>query len=760
MFTDDGRRVPATASLPPEPVWLLHPHQTQTGAPLELHVTGDVPDESEVPTPYGWLGWTLRRIDLTQVTELRLGDGTPRRVKGARRAQLHLDPPLPGTCSLTGAPVVATPPRLTLPTDPGVVTGWSVRIRRSGSGFDQQTSAMIRITHDTTIDPWHQLPRPLVGSYEVTVRGPLGRGLSRTLELAEGLHTHANPPWRAIRTDGLEPATVHASTHLPGLTVTPTQVPLGPKDTTAEIQVHSPAGSATVRVTPAHMAVQRLDGNSRADWSLQPLRLDSETIGAGELLIRLPGAASAQLVVKAAGRERQTVTSGATYGQPLARFPLAAIADTVTTHTIAQLDVRVDGQDFPVAHCAPQRLATSVHIDGDRLTLVDALPTDSLVAGLYQVYAPWRPPHVVTIHHDLTSDPLPADITTAGPLVAHLRIEDPWVPADRPDWPGPDNTFDITDREWKPRGHDTGEDTLSGHLAGVGDLPTDPDIAPLLIDLYHRADDLRGKVTTDVRGTCAVLRRHPGPALTALVRSTASADRLVAPLVHSGLIAAPPDTYVDERDEARLWGISPLAGMLATAHRLGDQHGSGELREQILAVCGEVARQLLDGDSDPHPTVGRFDESAVHLAQLPAEQRDRMWKAMRIVPGGLLDADERLTAARQLFDVRIRPGLGRVSRAARSLLAESWPQIQSAGGRRVTDAVDARMPTSGWQALPAVSLTLAFVARLAARGHAGCEHLLPRTLPHHATLARSAPRLVTIDLLLAEFTLTGTGAAR
>jgi hypothetical protein len=52
------------------------------------------------------------------------------------------------------------------------------------------------------------------------------------------------------------------------------------------------------------------------------------------------------------------------------------------------------------------------------------------------------------------------------------------------------------------------------------------------------------------------------------------------------------------------------------------------------------------------------------------------------------------------------------------------------------------------------------VARLAARGHTGCDRLLPRILPYHATLARSAPRLVTIDLILAEFTLIGSGAGR
>ncbi|MEO3777966.1 hypothetical protein ABGB16_14185 [Micromonospora sp. B11E3] len=755
VFTDDGRRLPATSSLPPEPVWLLYPQENDARAPLELHVTGELGDLGDVPAPYGWLGWTLRRVDLTHTSELRLGDGAPRRVKGARRAQLRLDPPLAGVFNPAGAPVVAAAPALTLPTELGVATEWSIRIRR---GSEQLFSEAVTVTRDTTVDPWQRLPRPLVGTYEVTVRGPLGRGLSRTLELAEGLNARSNPSWREMRADGLEPAAVRATPTLHHLTVTPTEARLGSKDLAAEVRLDSPAGAATVRVTPAHMAVQRLSGGTRADWSLQPLRLDTETIGEGELLVRLPHVTDAQLVVKAAGRELQTVATGATYGQPLARFSLAAIADTVGVHGIAQLDVRVNGQDIPVARCTPRRLASSVLVEDDRLHLVGGVYADGLVAGLYQVYAPWRPPHVVSLHRDLISDSLPSEVTAAGPLVALLRVEDPWVPAEWPDWPGAENAFDIADREWKPSAHDGAEDAVSGYLAGLDDLPDRPDIAPLLIDLYHRADDLRGRVTRDVRGACTGLRQHPGPTLTALTRTTTSADRLVAPLVHSGLIAAPPREYVGERDELRLWGISALAGMLASAHRLGVR--DEQLREQISAVCGDVALRILDGGDDPHRIVGRFDESALRLAALPVEIRDQMWRAMRIVPGGLLDADERVTAARHLFEVRIRPGLGRVSSAARDLLLDSRQQLHAGGGTRVTEAVRARNPTSGWQALPAVSLALAFVARLAARGHDGCARLLPRTLPAHATLARSAPRLVTIDLLLAEFILIGSGVAR
>ncbi|MFY1614705.1 hypothetical protein [Micromonospora sp. WMMD736] len=759
VFTEDGRRVPATSGLPPEPVWLLYPHESDGGGPLELQVDGDLVDTYDVPAPYGWLGWTLRRADLRQVSQLRLGGGTPRRVKGARRAQLQLAQPLPGVSSLSGAPVLATAPRLTLPTEPGVSTDWSIRIRRPDSGQLLHTESLSS-NHDTTVDPWRDLARPLVGAYEITVRGPLGRGLARTLEFAEGLSVISHPAWREITADGLEPATVGAHPTLPDLSVTPPMTHLGPADTAVELQLHSPGGATTVRVTPAHMALQRLGGGSRGEWSLQPLRLDTETIGEGELLVRLPRAVDARLIVRSGGRELQTVPSGETYGQPMARFGLAAIADTVGAHGLAQLDVRFDGQDFPAARCVPRRLASAVHLDDDRLVLVDGVRAEGLTAALYQVYAPWEPPYLARLSADLVSDPLPTRVTTAGPLVALLRIEDPWLPSDWPEWPGRDNAFDLAELTWQPTGQDPAGEAVSAYLAGAAALPDLPDIAPLLFDIYPRADDLRTRgVTANIRGAAALLRPHPAAALAALTKHRASADQVVAPLVHSGLIALPPDRYVSATDEARLWTASPLAAMLASAHRLPDIASHADLGEQIAAVCGEVATHLLAGGPDPYETVGRFDQSAEVFALLPAAERDRVWRAMRVVPGGLLDADERMVAARHLFEVRVRPGLGRLSSNAEGLLRALQKPLAECGGPRAVSALQARNPTRGWLALPALSLAFAFVARLAARGHAAPAELLPRILPLHATLARSAPRLVAIDLLLAEFLLTGAGAA-
>ncbi|WFE28352.1 hypothetical protein O7623_03825 [Solwaraspora sp. WMMD791] len=764
IFTDEGRRVPLTASLPPEPVWILHAARDGNGQPVTLHIdraaaasTGaggaDPAADGDLPVPYGWFGWTLRRVDLGQVTGLRLADGPARRVGTARRAQLRLSPPLPDVVSVAGTPVYGAAPLLTLPTEAGVATEWSIRVRRPGSA-ELLTGTSVRITDDTVTDPWEQLPRPLVGSYEITVRGPLGRGLSRTIDLAEGLTVAGHPVWRELRPDGLAPATVRLGAAASALRVDPPLTRLDPTQTSADVQLTAAGHTTTVRVTPPHMAAQWVSAGRTTPWSLQPLRLDTETVGDGELLVRLPAAVDADLVVTSGGQQRQTVASRATYGQPLARFPLAAIADTVRVCGSAQLAVRLSGQQFPVARCLPRQLAGTVHLKDDQLVLGDASPVNGLTAGVYQVLAPWRPPHVTAIGTDLASEPLPADLTRTGPLAVLLRVDDPWLPEPWPDWPGPDNSFTV-DGDWDPPLPDTPDTALSRHLAGLADLPDRPDVAPLILPLYRRAEDLRRHgVTVDVRATAAVLRRHPVAALTALTRTRSPAAELVAPLVHSGLVALPPLAYLGTADEARLWQTSPLAALLATAYRLAVTAAGDDLHERAATACGDSLDVLLAGQPDPHRAVGRFDQAAQQLARLPAEQRDELWRAMRIVPGGLLDADERVAAARRLFDVRNRPGVARVAAAGADLLRTLRPALAAAGGPVVDAAVGARQCGPGWPDLPALSLAFAFTARLVARDRLPAA-LLTRTIAHHATLARHAPDLTTIDIFLAELTLTG-----
>lgn len=752
VFTEDGRRIPAIAALPPEPVWLLHPDVMEpAGAGVEL--CGEHTDLGEVPIPYGWAGWQLRRFDLGVGSAVRLGTAPWRSVQGARRARLESLSPVPGAQTIDNKPVLAARPRLELPADRGVVTAWSVRIRRP----DVSTALVafdVKIDSDASIDPWSGLAGPLVGPYELTVRGPLGRGLRRTVVIVEGLGTSAVPRWRELGWGGLSPATVTATWEVAGLRLDPPVVRLGVDEATAQFTASGRDHGEVIRVTPPHMAVQRIGGGEHSQWSLRPLRLATESLNEGTLLVRLPATLQADLVVRSGNADLQTVPSEFTGGQALARFDLGRIADTVRLRGSAQLDVRLETLRYPVARCEPLRLAHAMTVDGEgRLVLAGSTAIDGLTAGCYQVYAPWRKPELMKVDPSLRTPPLARHLRFGGPLAVLLCICDPWLPSPWPRWPGPENTFLIAGGAWSADEPHSGETRLSGFLAGANELVHDGTTVPFAGLLYHQADAIWRHVEADVRlSSAAILGAHPRETLISVAKGELVGSDVVAPLIHAGLATLPIQPYVDPDDELRLWTISPLAAVLASAHALKSE-GADTLHEYVVTACGSVADDLLRGEGDQFARAGTF-EGAERFATFPAAQMDIVWRAAAVVPRGLLSADERAAAARELFDNRRRLGVERVAREARIRLAELTELIRRRSASNALAAVQARGGREGWVALPALSLALALAARLAARD-AGLRRLVAHFVSTHAALARHAPRLVTVDVVLAELLLTG-----
>ena len=342
---------------------------------------------------------------------------------------------------------------------------------------------------------------------------------------------------------------------------------LGADELTAQFTASGSEHSEIIRVTPPHMAVRR--GGVGDLWSCRPLRLAVESLDADTLSVRLPAAITAELVVRSGGMDLQTIPQEFSAGQEVARFNLGRIADTVRLRGSAQLDIVLETARYPVARCEPQRLAHEITLDGDgRLVLSGAMAIDGLSAGCYQVYAPWREPDVLTVKPDLTTHPLPDRLRRGGPLVALLRIDDPWLPTPWPPWPGRENTFSLAGGAWSANGPNVGETQLSGFMAGAADR-VGADGVPFAGRLYVRADDVKRYVRVDVRQLSAdLLGNHPEATLRSVARGDLVGIDAVAPLVHAGMASLPVRAFVEPDDELRLWTISPLAAVLASAHAL------------------------------------------------------------------------------------------------------------------------------------------------------------------------------------------------
>jgi hypothetical protein len=256
-----------------------------------------------------------------------------------------------------------------------------------------------------------------------------------------------------------------------------------------------------------------------------------------------------------------------------------------------------------------------------------------------------------------------------------------------------------------------------------------------------------------VRRDCGVLLAHdPAGAVASLAELGLGADRTVAALVATGF-AARSTAPVDTRTARRLWSTLPAAAIL-----LDNAMADDDLVDAARTVCGDIAVDIWESGRDPHAGIGAFTQVAVLMSTKSSAEIDAMWSAARVVPKGLLDADSRASAARQLFDAAVAGPEGRLRnlrRIAATQLADAARVVRTISAAHA-EQISARTPVGDcqtWQFLPALSSAYAALARLASRGHPMCQDLEARVRPHFLVLAETAPALVTTDLVVAELLL-------
>ena len=180
----------------------------------ELHtITGTA-------APFGWEGWLLQLASLEKVRSLALQGCPTHVVQGYTRPRLLLGEPLPGVTTPYGSPVYATAPQLWLPDTPGAAICWHADIRPAAGGASLVSA---EIGQAGTADIWDGVTRPILGAFDITVRGPLGRGMRRTIFIAEGVSVSYRPYIRAVTVNGLEPGNSELQAPI-GATVKPARL--------------------------------------------------------------------------------------------------------------------------------------------------------------------------------------------------------------------------------------------------------------------------------------------------------------------------------------------------------------------------------------------------------------------------------------------------------------------------------------------------------------------------------------------------------
>jgi hypothetical protein len=751
FFGDDGRRLSATVSLPRSPVWIMHP------ADRELEFAGQPERITGPPVAFGWDGWQLRRVSLDNVQSVGLQGGRSHAVEVQARPHLVLGDPVPGVATPFGSPVYPAPPRLRLPQVAGTDISWYAEIRRVGSSVPLVGRAM---TPDDTTDIWTGVPRPVLGAFEITVRGPLGRGLRRTVVVAEGLSVGYQPKVRLLAAFGLVKGEAKAAA-AHGAIAEPSTLRFGPGERAHLIEYRTPDESEPLVITPPHVAVL-CPGAGVTTWTTSLVSLVTEDLtDAGRLLIRVPAPDSTgqgsrsdelELAVLVRGQRVQSVPVSGQKSPGLAGFDLTRAADTVAAHGHADLAVDLGGVFMPVGHVRPRRLASGVELDKGKLVLRDAATVEGLTCGAYVVYAPWRRPAELPVAEDGTAT-LPPELHDAGPLRVLLRIDDPWTVSSWPVWPGPKAYACAA--PGVPPSADPEEENLSRFVAGEAELP---ELTSRLGRLWRLVDQavalVEAGARTDLAECCTnELRRRPRAALLALTDEELSQADVTHALITTGLAATPPDIApwrpCEHSTLERLWATFPAAAAVA----VGDLFGNDDLADAAITQCGDSLAEVLEGRADPYAAVGRFGPEAERMATWPPGQVDALWQAAAVVPKAMLDEDTRLMAARRMFDARYEQPIRATASVAKTITRTAETFIGQSACPDLTNAISARHPAGsggGWLALPAMSIAMALLARLAARGNRNAAMLVREYRGKWGNLALDAPELVAIDLVLAE----------
>ena len=328
FFSEDGRRLPAQLPLPPDHLWILRP------ADRQLITVGELRMITETPVPFGWEGWHLQLASVEKVSSLSLQACPTHVVQGYTRPRLMLDEPILGVTTPYGSPVYAQPPQLWLPDTAGSAIRWHAEIRPAAGGISLVSR---EIDQAGTTDIWDGVPRPILGAFDITVRGPLGRGMRRTIFLAEGISVGYRPPVRALTVSGLEAGNAELRASI-GASVNPARLRFGTSDRARVVELRADSQTEPVVITPPHVDLL-CAGAGVGTWTAAPIRAETEAMAdLGRLLVRAPGTVvKADLEVWAGARRIQTIPPSGQQAPGLTGYDLPRASATVAHHGRAEL---------------------------------------------------------------------------------------------------------------------------------------------------------------------------------------------------------------------------------------------------------------------------------------------------------------------------------------------------------------------------------------------------------------------------------------
>ena len=305
---------------------------------------------------------------------------------------------------------------------------------------------------------------------------------------------------------------------------------------------------------------------------------------------------------------------------------------------------------------------------------------------------------------------------------------------------------------------------------GSGPACTLPPGGPPLAADPSRRRPHRRRRPASLRERCsAVLRDQPVMALTGFLDTGLDAGACVAGLISSGLATARPAATEARGAAEQLWGTVPAAAAVLCSRFLAEPPGPNRGPLGRPPGCGPgPVRAEPGGRPRGRSMTGtpRSASSGRTPSGWPSCPPNRSRRSGRPPPSSRRPCSTQTPGPSPPGRCSTPAGHPTGPGRARGHLI-----VRSAGtprgrlplpGRGRAQIAARRHPDrkGGWLALPAMSASLALVARIAARGNEACRSFERGWRDRWADLARQAPDLASIDLVLAEALIAGADRTR
>jgi hypothetical protein len=747
--------------------------ESYKGIETRIEVDG-VTQLRRIDAPLGWgsgdskTNWVAYELDLdgAELLAIFLGsDQKPavkRPVSAYKKPQVRESNAVPGVFDQLGNPILSAPPNVTVPPSEGGDDIWTYRL----------TNMIDASILETSLTPDKGLLKPvfgqeLDGSFEVSVSKGFGTGLKFNANIVTGLEISARE-MRRLADDGKGLEKFSTTLRRGDFEL---ELAFGSQD----IETHladSHVSAQLLVIQPTHESFELLNTSSlrKSTW-FTPVKAHIEDLPDLQFYaalrdrvgVRLVGVSSDKTVIELAPKESASRL----------RFNLAELAETANHKGPLELHLLTDaGRNLAAGQVYPRKMFESFTFDAMSGELQFTFRSDTAPEGLeiafYPSRAPWIKPIVIPLVGFMTS--VPEEILGFGEAYFTIAIANPWVESVFPD---------IPDRSGTNTGRfDAGEiipETSADHALAYW-LTSGSQTQKLFSISLERAwqcmllgNMQSGAIVNRVAMrdfAATILREQPSLALKSYPSELRDDEHYLKHLFTAGLLASSASTEID---------ISNYANKPVLACLLADESDENQM-ESLLALAtafwglrNPKQEDLGEDDESLSSTLiskSRLFATVPQLFALWSEEEFESWFE-EYVPGSLFEGGTMARIARDLaieadaahevIDIQsLRTAIESLDEAfegypanVRELVA-TRPVATPETRDRVRKTRGLRIVTLD---IPWISLRLALLVRLAARGDSKAMTTWSKHMYLHKQISTVSPSITELDLTLAELFL-------